>query len=94
MVFAIEFGGIPMIDDETGGPIEGFEESSKSAFFANPQAFAGLLLGLENATLVKLVGTAGAHRVRQGKVALCDLVIGALQLGCSPLRLFDSVDIL
>lgn len=59
--------------------------------FASPAAFAGLLRGMGVDALSRIVGHAGAWRVRHGKVSLCDLVVGSLRCGKDPLALFKDV---
>ena len=59
--------------------------------FASPAAFASCLRGLGASALSRILGDAGARRVRHGKVSLCDLVVGSLRCGRDPLALFDDV---
>jgi hypothetical protein len=61
--------------------------------FASPQALSVALLELSPAELESTVGHAAAIRFRRRHETICDLIVAAIRVGTSPVRLFDSLDI-
>lgn len=62
-------------------------------YFASPEDLSRALLDMSPEALDTALGHAAAMRFRHRHETVCDLIVGALCMGVSPMRLFDSLDI-
>lgn len=59
----------------------------------SPEALSVALLRLSPTALDCALGHAAATRFRHRRETVCDLIVGAVVMGISPIALFDSLDI-
>jgi hypothetical protein len=88
-VCAKRFGDVQMNRGE--GSDKPGDGGCRGLRFGSAEALAVSLRELADDKLAGIVGKAGTRRIRHGKVALCDLLVGALRCGKDPVALFDDV---